>query len=221
MTTIAHTLPNGMLVLMREIHSAPVATCWIWYRVGARNEQAAQMGISHWVEHMLFKGTPALPTGTLDRLVARNGGVFNGFTSLDYTAYYETLPADRIGLGLQIESDRMVNARFDAADVKSERTVIIAELEGRENQPGYWLDQQLRWLAFSAHPYRQAILWTKETLHTLTRDDLYGYYQTYYTAGNAILVLLGDFDSDRLLREIERSFGGLPPGPPLPPLQIP
>src|SRR5262245_48596498 len=102
-TTIEHRLKNGMLVLLREVHSAPVATCWVWYRVGSRNEQPGKTGISHWVEHMLFKGTPAIPQGELDRLIARNGGSFNGFTSQDFTAYFVTLPADRIELGLKIE----------------------------------------------------------------------------------------------------------------------
>ncbi|MBC8162468.1 MAG: insulinase family protein, partial [Roseiflexaceae bacterium] len=105
-----HRLSNGMLVLLRENHAAPVATRWVWYRVGSRNETPGTTGISHWVEHMLFKGTPTIPKGEMDRLVARNGGSFNGFTSYDYTAYFETLPVDRIELGLQIESDRMSNA---------------------------------------------------------------------------------------------------------------
>ena len=90
---IAHTLPNNMLVLTREVHSAPVAACCVWYRVGSRNETPGTTGISHWVEHMLFKGTPNIPKGEMDRLIARNGGTFNGFTSSDYTAYFETLPA--------------------------------------------------------------------------------------------------------------------------------
>src|ERR1700733_15310151 len=112
MTTTAHTLPNGMLVLLQEQHAAPVATSWVWYRVGSRNEASGQTGISHWVEHMLFKGTPSMPKGPFDRIIARNGGTFNGFTWIDYTAYFETLPADRIELGLQIESDRMINSIF-------------------------------------------------------------------------------------------------------------
>ena len=91
-----HTLPNGMLVLTKEVHTAPVATCWIWYRVGARNEPGGLTGISHWVEHMLFKGTPTVPRGAFDRIIARNGGSFNGFTWIDFTAYFETLPADRM-----------------------------------------------------------------------------------------------------------------------------
>src|SRR5258706_10487426 len=134
-TTTVHTLPNGMLVLLREAHSAPVATCWVWYRVGSRNENIGTTGISHWVEHMLFKGTPAIPRGEMDRLIARNGGTFNGFTSNDYTAYFETLPADRIELGLQIESDPMVHSLFHPAEVERERAGVIAERGGPEEDP--------------------------------------------------------------------------------------
>ncbi|UCC61994.1 MAG: insulinase family protein, partial [Anaerolineae bacterium] len=94
-------LDNGLTVLLKEVHTAPVATCWIWYRVGGRNETPGLTGISHWVEHMMFKGTPAFPKGEIMRLVNKNGGVLNGFTSQDYTVYFETLPADRIELGLR------------------------------------------------------------------------------------------------------------------------
>src|SRR5689334_25328029 len=105
----AHTLPNGMLVLTREVHSAPVASCCVWYRVGSRNETPGTTGISHWVEHMLFKGTPNIPKGEMDRLIAPNGGTFNGFTSSDYNAYFETLPAHPIEHGLQNESAATAN----------------------------------------------------------------------------------------------------------------
>src|SRR5918997_2182229 len=129
------TLPNGLTVLTRELRAAPVATFWVWYRVGARNEVPGVTGISHWVEHMVFKGTPKLAAGEIFRLVNKNGGTLNGFTSLDYTAYFGTLPADRLGLAIEIEADRMANARFDEGDVASERTVIISEKQGGENQP--------------------------------------------------------------------------------------
>lgn len=129
------TLPNGLTVLTREMHHAPLATFWVWYRVGARNEVPGITGISHWVEHMLFKGTPSLAAGEIFRRVNSNGGTLNGFTWLDYTAYYETLPADRLDLALAIESDRMVNARFDPDEVASERTVIISEKQGARTTP--------------------------------------------------------------------------------------
>ncbi len=215
----AHTLPNGMLVLIKEVRSAPVATSWVWYRVGSRNEPSGQTGISHWVEHMLFKGTPSIPRGEFDRLIARNGGTFNGFTWIDYTAYYETLPADRIELGLRIESDRMVNALFDAAEVESERTVIISELEGYANYPETWLDEAVKAMAFTAHPYHHPVIGYKSDLLGMTRDELYAYYQTFYMPNNAVLVLVGDFEAEEMLRKAETYFAGLPRGPELPKLR--
>src|SRR5262245_1416916 len=128
-----HVLDNGMVVLLKEQHSAPIATWWVLYRVGSRNERTGVTGVSHWVEHMMFKGTEKFPPGYLDRAVARAGGNWNAFTSSDYTIYYETLPADRIDLALQAEADRMVNSRFDPEEVASERTVIISERQGAEN----------------------------------------------------------------------------------------
>lgn len=215
----AHTLPNGLLVLMKEVHSAPVATCWVWYRVGSRNESSGLTGISHWVEHMLFKGTPDMPKGSLDRTVARNGGTFNGFTWIDYTAYFETLPADRIEIGLRLESDRMINSLFDPLEVESERTVIVAELEGYANYPETWLDEAVKASAFTVHPYHHPVIGYKGDLLTMSRDDLYNYYQTYYMPNNAVLVLVGDFQSEQMLPLVKRYFADLPVGPSLPRLQ--
>jgi zinc protease len=212
-----HTLPNGLLVLTREVHSAPVATSWIWYRVGSRHEKSGLTGISHWVEHMLFKGTPTMPKGTLDRLIARNGGVFNGFTGIDYTAYFETLPTERIELAFQIESDRMINSLFEPDEVESERTVILSELEGYANYPETWLDEAVKAAAFVAHPYHNPVIGFKNDLIHMTRDDLYTHYQTYYMPNNAVLVLIGDFETDATLKRIEHYFADLPVGPPFAP----
>ncbi|HWQ13468.1 MAG TPA: pitrilysin family protein [Roseiflexaceae bacterium] len=217
---IAHMLPNGMLVLLRESHAAPVASCFLWYRVGSRNETLGATGVSHWVEHMLFKGTPAIPKGEMDRLIARNGGTFNAFTSTDYTAYYETLPADRIGLALHIEADRMVNSLFEPEEVESERTVILAEREGYENDPDWWLNEAVMAAAFQVHPYRNEVIGWRSDLLALTRDDLVRHYQTFYTPNNAILVLVGDFASGAMLAQVERLFAPLPPGPPVPPVRL-
>ncbi|MGC9040042.1 M16 family metallopeptidase [Roseiflexus castenholzii] len=216
--TLSHTLRNGMLVLLREAHSAPLATSWLWYRVGARNETPGITGVSHWVEHMLFKGTPHIPGRDLDRLIARNGGTFNGFTSHDFTAYFETLPADRIDLALQIESDRMVNTLFEEEEVEHERTVILAEREGHENDPEWWLNEAVMTTAFQVHPYRNEVIGARDDLLALTRDRLVAHYQTFYRPNNAALVLVGDFDASSLMVRIERYFGDLPAGPPLPPV---
>lgn len=218
--THAHRLANNMLVLVREARNAPVAASALWYRVGSRNEGFGLTGISHWVEHMLFKGTPSIPAGELDRLIARNGGTFNAFTSHDYTAYYETLPADRIALALRIESDRMANALFDPEEVERERTVILAEREGHENDPDWWLNEAVMAAAFQVHPYRNDVIgWTSD-LNTITRNDLYRHYQTYYMPNNAILVLVGDFDAANILEQAQRAFGDLPVGPPIPTMQV-
>ena len=113
------TLSNGLTVVLREMHHAPVASFWVWYKVGSRNEPTGRTGISHWVEHMMFKGTEKYPAGAMDRLINREGGRWNAFTWLDFTAYYETMPVDRIGLAIEMEADRMANAVMSHEDVES------------------------------------------------------------------------------------------------------
>jgi zinc protease len=213
-------LNNGLLVLTKEMHNAPVATAWLWYRVGSRNEKPGITGISHWVEHMMFKGTPTFGKGVLDRLVARNGGQFNAFTSEDYTTYFENLPSDRIELALQIESDRMANALFDPDEVAAERTVIISEREGAENSPEFWLHEQVQAAAFNVHPYHHEVIGWKTDLETMTRDDLHAHYRTYYAPHNATLVVVGDFDTPEMLDKIARYYGPLPRGADVPRVEI-
>jgi len=212
-------LSNGLVVLLREVHTAPVATFWLWYRVGSRNEVPGITGISHWVEHMLFKGTPTLSKGEFSRLVNRHGGTWNGFTWKDFTAYFETLPAEHIGLGIRIESDRMRNSLFDPEEVASERTVIISEREGAENNPEYALYEEVEAVAYTVHAYRHAVIGYKSDLRGITRDDLVRHYRTYYTPNNAVVVAVGDFDSEALLGEIREAFDPIPVGPPPPPVR--
>ena len=147
-------LANGLTVVLKEMHHAPVISFWVWYRVGSRNEIPGITGASHWVEHMMFKGSPNFPPGSLDRLVSREGGRFNAFTWIDFTAYYETLPANRIDLALRIESDRMTKAIMTEEEVESERTVILSERHMYENNPSFLLREELVGAAFRVHPYR-------------------------------------------------------------------
>lgn len=202
-----HTLPNGLAVLTKEVHSAPVVSFWVWYRVGARNEHGGITGVSHWAEHMMFKGTNTLGKGQIMQMVAENGGTLNAMTSDDWTAYYETLPSDRLDLALQIESDRMVNSLFDPDEVASERTVIISEREGSENEPDRLLDEEVSAVAFKVHPYGSGVIGWKCDLRTMTRDDLYNHYKTYYAPNNATIVAVGDFDTEELLQKIHTLFG--------------
>ena len=208
-----HVLDNGLIVLLKEVHTAPVISWWVLYRVGSRNERTGQTGVSHWVEHMLFKGTEQFPAGVLDKAVDREGGVWNAQTSYDYTAYFETMPAGRIDLALRAEADRMQNAVFDPDEVESERTVIISERQGSENSPTFWLFEETRGAAFRVHPYHHQIIGDMVDLQTMTRDDLYGHYRTHYVPNNAIAVAVGDFETAEMLARIEELYSGIPRGP--------
>lgn len=208
--TLRTRLANGLTVIIAESHRAPVASFWIWYRVGSRNEVPGITGVSHWVEHMLFKGTPTWKVGEIFRTVNKHGGVLNGFTWLDYTAYFETLPASEITLALDIEADRMQNAIIDPKEVQSERTVILSEREGNENQPTFHLREEVNAAAFKAHPYGQGVIGFTSDLKQITRDDLYSHYRRYYVPNNATIILVGNVDSQAMLAEIEERFGRIP-----------
>lgn len=210
------TLANGLTVILKEMHHAPVISFMMWYRVGSRHETPGTTGISHWVEHMMFKGSPAFPAGTLDRLVSREGGIWNAFTWLDFTAYYETMPANRIDLALQLEADRMINTSMGAEEVESERQVIIAERQMYENEPDFQLNEAITAVAFPHHPYHHDVIGHMTDLHSMTQADLLAHYQTYYKPNNVVAVVVGDFASDQMLARIEQLFGPIPAGP-LPP----
>ena len=211
--TLVTRLRNGLEVRLKEIHTAPLATCWVWYRVGSRNETPGTTGISHWVEHMQFKGTPSFPAGVLDRAISRNGGVWNAFTWLDWTAYLETLPADRIKMALELEADRMQNSLFDVDEVESERTVIIAERQGHENEPTFHLAEEVQAASFRVHSYHHGVIGDMVDLQSMTRDDLFAHYRRHYVPSNAVLVVAGDFNTRRMLNQIREIFGPLPKAP--------
>lgn len=206
------TLDNGMKVVIKEMHHAPVATWWVWYRVGSRNEIPGITGSSHWVEHMLFKGTPRYPAGILDKTISRDGGLWNAMTWIDWTAYFETMPANKISLGIDLEADRMVNSLFEEEEVGSERTVIISERSGSENSPTWLLYEELIGTAFRVHPYHHTVIGDKTDLESMSQEDLYNHYKRYYVPNNATAVLVGDVDTDKMLDLIAEKYGDIPAG---------
>ena len=209
-------LDNGLTAIVRYHPGVPIGSFWVWYRVGGRNEVPGITGISHWVEHMLFKGTQEFGAGEVFRQVSATGGSLNGFTWIDFTTYFETLPVDQIELAMRIESDRMVNARIDEDEVASERTVIISERQGSENQPTFFLGEEVNSAALRSHPYRQGVIGYMSDLEGMTREELYRHYQTYYRPNNAVAVFIGDLPEDEAFELIERHFGDLKPGPEIP-----
>jgi zinc protease len=207
------TLANGLLVLLKEIHTSPIISQWIWYRVGSRDEVPGLTGASHWVEHMMFKGTPQFPLGVLDRAISREGGYSNAFTFLDWTSFFETLPADKIDLALRLEADRMFNSLFDPNEVGSERTVIISERQGSENEPLFRLSEEVQSAAFRVHPYHHEIIGDLTDLYSMQREDIYRLYQAFYIPNNAVLSIAGDFETQAMLGRIRELYEPLAAGP--------
>jgi zinc protease len=205
-------LENGLRVLVQEIHTAPLASVWCWYRVGSKDESPGLTGVSHWVEHMNFKGTTNIPRDKVKGIIEQFGGYWNGYTWIDQTTYTETATRDALDRMLFIESERMANCLYDPADCESERTVIISELQGGENDPDTLLDQELTASAFRAHSYRHPTIGWLADLQSMTRDDLYGYYRRFYVPNNATLVIVGDVDTKEAMRKAVHHFGGIAPG---------
>jgi zinc protease len=206
------TLANGLKILLKEIHTAPIISSWLWYRVGSRDEVPGRTGVSHWVEHMQFKGTEQFPANMLDKSISRDGGTWNAFTYIDWTAYFETMPAEKIDLALRLEADRMVNSRFLPDEVGSERTVIISEREGNENEPLFLLGEAIQQTAFRVHSYHHEVIGDMADLHTITRDDLYNHYRQFYVPNNAVMAVAGDFDTESMLGRIKELFVPIPAG---------
>ena len=210
-------LPNGLKVLLKEEHKAPVVTFQIWYKVGSRNEKLGTTGMSHLLEHMMFKGTKKYGPKTFSQTVQRNGGNDNAFTSRDYTAYFENFASDRIGISLDLESDRMQNLLIEPKEFQSEREVVKEERRMRtEDDPVNLMVEQMMSVAFSAHPYQWPVIGWMADINSITRDELYNHYRTYYTPNNATIVVVGDFDTNTLLPLIDKFFGAIPQGPTAP-----
>lgn len=210
-------LPNGLKVLLKEEHKAPVVTFQIWYKVGSRNEKLGTTGMSHVLEHMMFKGTKKYGPKQFSQIVQRNGGNDNAFTGKDYTAYFENFASDRIAISLDLESDRMQNLLLDPKEFLSERDVVKEERRMRtEDDPTSTMVEQMTAAAFIAHPYQWPVIGWMADLGSITRDDLAEHYRRYYAPNNATIVVAGDFDTKTLLPQIEKYFGRIPLGPAVP-----
>jgi zinc protease len=206
-------LPNGLKVITKEVHAAPVVSFQVWYKVGSRNERLGKTGISHLLEHMQFKGTKTLKKGDIDLLISRNGGMMNAATWKDYTMFWETLSSDKLWLAMRIESDRMVNSALDPKELVSEKVVVRSELEGRQNDPDSELFNELYSTAYEAHPYEWPTVGWLPDLISINREDLYRYYKTFYMPNNATVVIVGDFQTAKALAMVRKYFGGIPRGP--------
>ncbi len=208
---VEKVLPNGLKILLLENHKAPVVTFQVWYRVGSRNEAWGKTGLSHVLEHMMFKGTEEYGLGEFNRLIQQNGGNSNAFTSQDYTAYFESLSSDRVEVPIDLESDRMHNLVLLEDDFQTERMVVMEERRLRvEDRPRAYLLEQVNATAFQLQPYHWPVIGWMQDLENLTLQDLEVYYRTYYNPANTFIVVVGDFEKKVLLRRIETAFGSIP-----------
>ncbi len=208
-----HQLANGMKVLLLEDHKAGVSTFQVWYRVGSRNEELGKTGLSHLLEHLMFKGTEKHGPEEYSRIIQRNGGNENAFTANDNTAYFANIASDRLPVLIELEADRMHNLSFDDAHFGPELQVVIEERRLRtEDNPTAALFESLSATAFTAHPYEWPVIGWMGDLRQATREDALAHYRLYYAPANAFIVSVGDFNSDELLKEIEAQFGSIPAG---------
>jgi len=215
------TLENGLKVILVEEHKSPVVTIQIWYRAGSRNEVTGKTGLAHLTEHMMFKGTPKYGKGEFSRMIAKVGGTENAFTSKDFTAYFENLSADQIGLALNLESDRMTNLSLDTKEFQLERDVVKEERRLRtDDDPQSLVVEYLYAMAFLVHPYHAPTLGWMTDLNSIERNDVTAFYKRYYSTNNAILVIVGDITPEKLLPKIQQTFGRVPKGFPVPPFHI-
>jgi zinc protease len=210
-------LENGLKVLLLENHKSPAVTFQVWYRVGARNEIDGKSGLSHFLEHMMFKGTDKVGPEEYSRIIAKNGGRSNAFTSSDVTVYFATMSRDKIGIAIDMEADRMANAHLDGKYFDPEKKVIMEERRLRtEDNPVAALAEVAGAVAYTVHPYRRPVIGWMQDIEQLTREDLQQHYRTYYAPNNAFIVAVGDFSAPELLTRIKAAFGKVPrgPGPP-------
>lgn len=210
---VGTTLSNGMQVVVIANHRAPVVSHMVWYRAGAADEPPGKSGIAHFLEHLMFKGTPKYPGGIMDEVVARNGGDQNAFTSYDFTGYYQNIAVDRLPLVMEIEADRMRNLVLDPKEVATEREVIIEERRMRiENQPAAILSERLDAALWMTNRYGIPIIGWEAEMRELSREDAFDFYHRFYAPENAILVVSGDITLEQLKPLAEKYYGVIPRG---------
>jgi len=207
-------LENGLKVLLLENHKSPAVTFQVWYRVGSRNEEDGKSGLSHFLEHMV---------GPKDysRIIEKNGGDWNAFTTSDVTVYYATMSREKIGIAIELEADRMANALLDGASFDSEKKVIMEERRlHTEDNPTAALAELTSAVAYTIHPYRRPVIGWMGDIQGLSREDLLTHYRTYYVPNNAFIVVVGDFSTEAILAKINAAFGKIPRGPEPPKVKI-
>ena len=208
------TLDNGLQVVAVTNRLAPVVTHMLWYRVGSADDPAGRSGLAHYTEHLMFLGTDAHPEGEFDRLVQRNGGRHNAFTSSDFTAYHQSIAVDRLPLVMGLEADRMRDLAVDEERALVEREVVLQErLQRTDNSPSGQLNEQMLAALYQHHPYRIPVIGWQHEIAALTLDDALAFQDRWYVPNNAIVIVAGDIDAETLRPLVQAAYGDIPRGP--------
>ena len=209
--TLSHTLPNGLKIIVKEDRRAPVAVSQLWYKVGSVDEQEGKTGLSHALEHMMFKGTPAVPSGEFSRRISALGGQLNAYTNRNETVYYENVAAANLPEVLKLEADRMQNLNFSDQEFANEMSVIREERRQRtEDNASGKLWEHVFLNSFTTPALKAPVIGYMDDLHKLEADDLRRWYQQYYAPNNATLVIVGDVDAKQTVQTAAKLFGGIP-----------
>ena len=201
-------LANGLQVVVISDHRAPVVTHMLWYKVGAADEPAGKSGIAHFLEHLMFKATKNVASGEFSKVVARNGGRENAFTSFDFTGYYQTVASDRLEIVMRLEADRMRNLLFDAKSFEAERQVVLEERRSRtDNDPSALFSEQLTAAQFLNHPYATPVIGWEHEIRAFTVEDVQAFYDRHYAPNNAVLTVAGDVTADTVRGLAEKYYG--------------
>lgn len=207
-----YLLKNGLKVLIIEDNKSPLVTFQIWYRVGSRDEPIGKTGLTHLLEHMMFKGTSNYGPKEFSAIIQRNGGIDNAHTTKDYTMYFQILPSDKISLSIKLEADRMKNLLLKEEDVLSERAVVMEERRMRyEDDPENLLYEEVVSTSIKAHPYRWPVIGWMSDIASIEKKDLLLHYKTYYNPGNAFLVVVGDVKASEIIEMIRKEFETIEP----------
>jgi zinc protease len=203
-------LENGLKILVQEDHRSPAIVSQVWYKVGASNEYGGITGISHMLEHMMFKGTQKHPPGEFSRIIAANGGRENAFTGQDYTAYFQMLEKTRLPVSFELEADRMRNLKLIEAEFAKEHQVVLEERRLRtDDQPRSKMQEHFESVAYSNSPYKNPVVGWPDDVAGLTLDDLKRWYSLWYAPNNATLVVVGDVNPDEVFKQAKKFFGPL------------
>src|SRR5436190_1086580 len=206
-TPTREVLPNGVVLIVQEQRASEVVALQLWMRMGGRDEAAEELGLAHYIEHMLFKGTPTRPPGSIDTLIEGFGGTSNAFTSYDTTHYDFVVPTRHLRAGVELLADLAVNASFPPEEIESEKKVVFEEMNLIEDDPEKFLLRRLYEVAYSPHPYGRPLLGRREFIQKLDRDQLLQFYRKHFVPKNMVLVVVGAAEPTRVRQLVEAAFG--------------